>query len=59
MKVCGFWPEIITQNQLDIYFLTLWEYWLGLAKPKNIFRSIPLSSYEILKIPYLMHFSTD
>ena len=28
------------QNQLDIYFLTLWEYWLGLAKPKNVFGSI-------------------
>ena len=22
------------------YFLTLWEHWLGLAKPKNVFRSI-------------------
>ena len=40
MKVRGFWPQIITQNQLDIYFLTVWEYFLGIAKPKNIFRSI-------------------
>ena len=21
-------------NQLDIYFLTVWEYWLGMANPK-------------------------
>ena len=28
MKVWGFWPEII---HLDIFFLTLWGYWLGLA----------------------------
>jgi len=40
MKVLGFWPEIITPNQLNIYFLTLWEHWLGLAKPKNVFRLI-------------------
>ena len=40
MKVRGFWPKLSPQNQLDIYFLTLWEYWLGLAKPKNVFRSI-------------------
>jgi len=32
MKVRGFWPQ--PQNQLDIYFLTVIEYWLGLAKPK-------------------------
>ena len=40
MKVREFWPKIITQNQLEIYFLTLWEYLLGIAKPKNVFRSI-------------------
>ena len=40
MKIRGFWPKIITQNQLDIYFLTVWEHWLDIAKPKNIFRSI-------------------
>ena len=28
-----------SQESVDIYFLTLWEYWLGLAKPKNVFRS--------------------
>ena len=32
--------KLSPKNQLDIYFLTLWEYWLGLAKPKNVFRSI-------------------
>ena len=33
-------PKISPQNQLDIYFLRVWENWLGLAKPKNVFRSI-------------------
>jgi len=28
------------KHPLKIYFLALWEYWLGLAKPKNVFRSI-------------------
>jgi len=28
-------PKLSPQNQLDICFLALWEYWLGLAKPKN------------------------
>ena len=55
MKVLGCWP----QNQLDVYFLTVLEHWLGLAKPKNVFRSIPSNSYEILKISYLTYFSTD
>ena len=32
--------KLSPQNQLDIYFLTLWEHWLGIAKPKNVFRSI-------------------
>jgi len=40
MKVRGFGPKLSPQNQLDIYFLTVWEYWLGMAKPKNVFRSI-------------------
>ena len=35
-----FGQKLSPQNQLDIYFLTLWEHWLGLAKPKNVFRSI-------------------
>jgi len=39
MKVWGFWFELSPQNQLDICFLALWEYWLGLPKPKNVFRS--------------------
>ena len=35
-----FGPKLSPQNQLDICFLALWEYWLGLAKPKSVFRSI-------------------
>ena len=36
MKVKGFWPQIITPNQLDIYFLTVREYWLCIAKSKKM-----------------------
>ena len=35
-----FGSKLSPQNQLDIYFLTLLEYFLGIAKPKNVFRSI-------------------
>jgi len=38
-KVGDFGPKLSSQNQLDIYFLRVWEYWLGIAKPKNVFRS--------------------
>ena len=53
MKVRDIGPKLSPQNQLDIYFLSI-------AKPKNVFRSIlNLNSYEILKILYLADFSTD
>ena len=41
MKVWGFWPKIISPKPAwyCICYLTVWEYWLGIAKPKNIFRS--------------------
>jgi len=41
--------KLSPQNQLDIYFLALWEYWLGLAKYKNVLGTLPLNSYQILK----------
>ena len=59
MKVREFGPKLLPQNQLDIYLLTVREYWLGTAKSKNFFRSILLQSYEILKISYLTQSSTD
>jgi len=64
MKVRGYFgPKLSPQNQLDIYFLTVWEYWLGIAKLKNVFRSILNPSIKIvmkiLKILYLADFSTD
>jgi len=40
IKVRDFGPKLSPQNQLEIYFLTVWEYWLGIAKPKNVFRLI-------------------
>ena len=39
MKVWDFGPKLSPQNQLDFCFLTVWEYWLGIAKPKDVFRS--------------------
>jgi len=39
MKVWGFGPKLSPLNQLDICFPTVWEYWLGIAKPKSVFRS--------------------
>jgi len=32
-------PKIPPKNQPNIYFLTAWQHWLGIAKPKNAFRS--------------------
>ena len=46
----------------NICFMTAGQHWLGIAKPKNVFRStltFALSCYEILKISYLKDFSTD
>ena len=34
-----FVPKIPPQNQLNIYFVTSKQDWLGIAKPKNVFRS--------------------
>ena len=41
---------ILTPNYhpKTIYFLTVWEYWLGIAQPKNVFRSILNSSIKQL-----------
>ena len=39
MKVWEFLPQNITPKQLNIYFGTPRQDWLGIAKPKNVFRS--------------------
>jgi len=39
LEVWGFQLKTITQNQPHISFLTVWQHWLGMAKPKNVFRS--------------------
>jgi len=33
------YPKISPQNQLNIYFMTSRQYFLGIAKLKNVFRS--------------------
>ena len=41
MKVWDFLPQNITpKHQLSIYFVTSRQNWLGIAKLKNVFRSI-------------------
>ena len=32
-------PKIPPRNLPNIYFLTAWKHWLGIAKPKNVFGS--------------------
>ena len=40
------------QNQLDIYFLKVWEHWLGIAKSKNFFRSILNPSIKLIIVKF-------
>ena len=39
MKVWGSGPKISLKNKPSIYFVIEGQYWLGKAKPKNVFRS--------------------
>ena len=34
MKVRKFGLKLLPKNQFDTYFVTVWEYWLGVAKSK-------------------------
>ena len=45
MKVKDFCPEMSPQNQFNIYFVTSKQDWLGIAKPKNVFRAIIIPSH--------------
>ena len=63
MKVLEILAQIIAPKPAW-YLLsdTLGEYWLGIAKPKmssDQSWTLPVNSYEIFKISYLMHFFTD
>jgi len=59
MEVKDFLPSIITPKKLNIYFVTASQYRLGIEKLKNVFRSFLTHSNGILKIFYLVEFSTD
>jgi len=40
--IIRFWVsclKILPTNQPNINFVTTWQHWLGIAKPKNVFRS--------------------
>ena len=55
-------PKIPPRNLPNIYFLTAWQHWLGIAKPKNVFRStlnLSINCYEIFKILIQQIFLTD
>ena len=41
-------PKYLPQNQLNIYFVTSTQDWLGIAKPKNVFRSIINPSAKLM-----------
>ena len=54
--------KIPPTNQPNIYFVTAWQHWLDIAKPKNVFRSTVNLFIKLLwnfKISYLTDFSTD
>ena len=58
MKVRDFLPKISLQKQLrGFYFVTSRQYWLGIAKHKNVFKSTINPStrliYVIFKKSYL------
>jgi len=59
MEAWVFSPKYHPKNQPDISFSVVWQYWLGIAKPKNVFRSTPTSSYGILKFSHLTEFSIN
>jgi len=40
------------QNQLNIYFVTSWQYWLGIAKLEKLFRSKINHSTELIYTDY-------
>ena len=41
-------PKISPKNQLDIYYMTSNQDWLGKAKPKNVFRSTKNPSMKLI-----------
>ena len=53
------WPQNTTPNQLNIYILIVKQYWLGIAKIKNVFRSIFNPSIKIFNKYEILDFSTD
>ena len=58
-KVWDFLPQQITTKQLTIYFVISRQYWLGTAKPKNVFRSIINPSTKLMWNFNLTEFSTN
>ena len=52
-------PKILPTNQPNIFFVTAWQHWLGIAKPKNVFRSTLNLCIKLLWIFYLTDFSID
>ena len=48
MEVWGFQPINITQNLPQISFLTVWQYWLGIAKPKKCLQINPKPFQQVV-----------
>ena len=54
MKLRDFLPENIAQNQLNIYFVTSRQYWLGTFKLKNVLLSINPSTKMFIELTDLL-----
>ena len=55
-------PKIPPKNPPNVYLVTSLQHWLGIAKPKNVFRSTLNLCIKLLwnlKISYSTDFSTD
>ena len=61
IKVWGFQRVIycITQNPTKILLLTVCQYWLGIADPKNVLRSILIHFKKLLQNLKKSNFLTD
>ena len=56
IKVWGFLPPT---NQPNISFVTAWQHWLDIAKPKNVFRSTLIKLLRNFKNFLFNRFFTD
>ena len=65
MKVEEFWSKNIATKPANFFILTVGKYWLGISKPKNVFRSTINTStklvwnFDFLLTDWLIDWQTD